>query len=81
MDKTETKELLSLLYNPKTFKQGQELLTTHVLHGNISEKNAQLILKLFLANMKVEDVMIRKTESEIISEVLFRKKTNKLRRK
>lgn len=81
MDKTEIKELLSLLYNPKTFKQGQELLATHVLQGNISESNAQLILKLFLANMKVEDVMVRKTESEIISEVLLRKKSNMLRRK
>lgn len=81
MNKDEMKKLLKLLYNPKTFKDGQELLTLHVLQRNISESNAQLILKLFLANIKVDDINIRKTESEIISEVLLRKKANKLRRK
>lgn len=81
MNEEEIRRLLSLLYNPKTFKEGQEKLTTYVLEGKISESNANIILRLFLAKMKVEDAIVRKTESEIIGEVLLRRKVNKLRRK
>lgn len=77
----EIKELSSFLYNPNTFKKGQELLTSYVLRGKISERYAQLILKIFLAQMKVEDIMARKTEADVMSEVLFRDKINKKRRR
>ncbi len=77
----EIKELSTLLYNPSTFKKGQELLTSYALRGKISEKYAQLILRIFMAQMKVEDIMTRKTEADVMSEVLFRNKMNKLRRK
>jgi len=77
----EIEELSTLLYNPNTFKKGQELLTSYVLRGKISERYAQLILKIFLAQMKVEDIMTRKAEADVMSEVLFRNKINKLQRK
>ncbi|MDP2585467.1 MAG: helix-turn-helix domain-containing protein [Candidatus Levybacteria bacterium] len=77
----EIEELSTLLYNPNTFKKGQELLTSYVLRGKISERYAQLILKIFLAQMKVEDIMTRKAEADVMSEVLFRNKMNKLQRK
>jgi hypothetical protein len=51
------------------------------MKGKISEKFAQMILRIFVAGIKIEDLNVRKTESEIISEVLFRKKHNKLRKK
>lgn len=81
MSETEIKELSSLLYNPETFKQGHALLTSYVLRGKISEGYADLILRMFMAQMKVEDIMIRKTEAEVMSEVLFRKNAHKLRKK
>lgn len=77
----EIQELSSLLYNSNTFKKGQELLTSYVLRGKISETHAQLILRLFLAQLKVEDVLVRKTEAEVMSEVLLRNKVNKTKRK
>jgi hypothetical protein len=77
----EIKQLSTLLYNPGTFKMGQELLTSYALRGKISEKYAQLILKIFLSQMKVEDIMIRKTEAEVMNEVLFRQKMNKQKRR
>jgi len=73
----EIRELSSLLYDPKTFKEGQSLLTSYVLRGKISENHAQFILKLFLTQMKVEDITLKKTETEVINEILFRKKINK----
>jgi hypothetical protein len=81
MSNEELRELLALLYNTETFKDGQEMLATHVLQGDIGEKQAQLILKLFIASMKAEHVVIRKKESEVLSEVLLRKKVNSLRKK
>lgn len=77
----EIKELSSLLFNPTTFKRGQELLTVYVLRGKISERYAQLILRMFLAQMKVDDILSRKTEAEVMSEVMFRHKVNKLKGK
>ena len=77
----EVQELSTLLYNPSTFKKGQELLTLYTLRGKISESHAQLILRIFLAQMKVEDAMTRKTEADVISEVLFRNKINKSKRR
>lgn len=80
MTDEEIKELSTLLYNPDTFTQGQELLTSFVLRGKISEAHAQFILRLFLAQIKVEDVATRKTEVKVMSEVLFRNKINKFRK-
>jgi|SRR5579884_4337393 len=77
----EIKELSSLLYNAQSFKKGQELLTSYVLRGKISERYAQLILRMFMTQMKVEDIMTRKTEAEVMSEVLFRNKMNKVKKK
>lgn len=73
----EIKELSSLLYNPISFKKGQELLTTYVIRGKISENHAQFILKLFMTQMKIENISLRKTEAEIMSEVMLRDKRNK----
>jgi hypothetical protein len=73
----EIKELSTLLYNQKTFKKGQELLTTYVIRGKISENHAQFILKLFMTQMKIEDISLRKTEAEIMNEVMLREKRNK----
>ncbi|OGH13916.1 MAG: hypothetical protein A3H50_00030 [Candidatus Levybacteria bacterium RIFCSPLOWO2_02_FULL_37_10] len=81
LSEEEVQEFSTLLYNPNTFKKGQELLTSYVLREKISESNAQLILHIFLAQMKVEDVMTRKTEADIMSEVLFRNKTNKSKKR
>lgn len=77
----EIEVLSSLLYSPNTFKKGQELLTSYVLRGKISERYAQLILRIFLAQMKVEDIMTRKTEADVMSEVLFRKNMNKAQKR
>lgn len=81
MNDDEVHILANLLNNPETFNKGQELLMTYVMKGKISEKYAQVILRLFITGVKVEDLNVRKTESEILNEVLFRKKNNKLRRK
>jgi len=77
----EITELSTLLYNPDSFKKGQELLTSYVLRGKISEGYAQLILKIFIAQMKAENIMTRKTEANIMSEVMFRKNMNKFKKK
>lgn len=66
-------QLTQLLYGKGTFKQGQELLTNYVVRGYISEKLAQLMLKLFVAQLRVEDVMTRKAEAEVMTEVMRRK--------
>lgn len=66
-------QLTQLLYDKNTFKQGQELLTNYVVKGYISEKLAQLILKMFVAQLRVEDVMTRKAETEVMTEVMKRK--------
>lgn len=81
MTEEEIKELSTLLYNPDTFKKGQELLTSYVLRGKISEGYAQLILRMFMTQMKVEDIMARKTEADVMSEVLFRNKMNKSKKR
>ncbi len=77
----EIKELSTLLYSESTFKKGQEKLTSYVLRGKVSEKIAMIILRLFMAQMKAEDVLTRKVEAELMSEVVLRNKTNKLRRR
>lgn len=81
MDDDEITNLAKFLHDPDTFKKGQELLMVYVMKGKISEKFAQMILRIFVAGIKIEDLNVRKTESEIMSEVLFRKKHNKLRKK
>ncbi len=77
----EIQKLSTLLYHADTFNQGQELLTSFVLRGKISERHAQFIVNLFLAQMKVEDAETRKTEAQVMNEVLFRGRVNKLRRR
>lgn len=72
----EIRELSPLLYNPLTFKKGQELLTSYVLRGKIAESHAQLILKLFLSQMKVDTELTRKKEAEILGKVIEREKRN-----
>ncbi|WKZ26083.1 MAG: hypothetical protein QY322_02105 [bacterium] len=74
-------ELTQLLYNKSTFKQGQEMLTSYVFRGFISEKFAQLILKMFISQLRAEDVMTRKAEAEIMTEVLRRKVERKEKKK
>jgi Helix-turn-helix of insertion element transposase len=74
-------KLSTLLYSPYTFKEGQELLTSFVLRGKISEGQAQFILRMFTAQMKVEDIMVRKTEAEVRSEVLLKKNMKKTKRR
>lgn len=73
----EIKKLSSLLYDHQSFKQGQELLTEYVLKGKISDRFAQLILRLFMSQMKVEDIMTRKTEANVMNEAFFREKIKK----
>lgn len=81
MNEDEINTLSRLLHDPETFKKGQELLMTYVMKGKLSEQAAQMILRIFVAGLKIEDLKVRKIESEIMSEVLFRKKHSKLRRK
>lgn len=76
----EIQKLSSLLYNTDTFYQGQELLTSYVIRGKISDRQALFILKLFLTQMRVEDVTNRKTETKVMNEVLFREKVNKFKK-
>lgn len=71
--------LSSLLYNKNTFKKGQALLTSYVFKGMISEKFAQLILKMFISQMRAEDVLTRKVEADLLSEVMLRKDKKKSR--
>jgi len=66
-------KLTQLLYNKNTFKQGQELLTTLVFQGLIPERLAQLVLKMFISQLKAEDVLTRKMEAEVMNEVMVRK--------
>ncbi len=79
LSEEEIKKLSELLYNPNTFKEGQELLTSYVLTGRINEKFAQLILKMFLFQIRAEEVVVRKTEAEVMSAVILRRKTNKFK--
>jgi len=66
-------KLTTLLYNKNTFKQGQELLTSLVFQGLIPERLAQLVLKMFISQLKAEDVLTRKMEAEVMNEVMVRK--------
>jgi len=66
-------QLTQLLYGKGTFKQGQELLTNYVVRGYLSEKLANLMLKMLVAQLRVEDVMTRKAEAEVMTEVMRRK--------
>lgn len=74
-------QLTHLLYNSNTFKEGQELLTSYVFKGYISEKFAQLILKMFTSQLRAEGVLARKAEADVMSEVMLRKQINKQRNK
>jgi flagellar motor switch protein FliG len=74
-------ELIQLLYNKNTFRQGQTLLTGYVFRGMISERMAQLILKIFMSQMRTEDILTRKAEAEIMTEVMTRKAKYKVEKK
>lgn len=73
--------LVHLLYDKNTFRQGQTLLTGYVFRGMISERMAQLILKIFMSQMRTEDIFTRKAEAEIMTEVMTRKDQYKLEKK
>jgi len=73
----EIEDLAGLLYNPDTFRQGQKLLTSYVLGGNISEKSAQLVLRMFLSQMRAEDIFTRKAEADVMAEIILRKEKKK----
>lgn len=64
--------LNNFLSDINTFKYGQELLTSYVIKGFITEKLAHLILKMVTSKLKIEDVMTRKEEANIMSEVMIR---------
>lgn len=66
-------ELINLLYDKNTFRKGQTLLTGYVFRGLISERMAQFILNVFMSQMRTEDVLNRKAESELMTEVMIRK--------
>lgn len=66
--------LINLLYGKNTFRQGQTLLTGYVFRGLISERMAQLILKIFMSQMRTEDILTRKAEADVMTEVLMRNK-------
>ena len=69
----ELNELVRLLYSPSTFRQGQELLTSYVFRGLINDKTALLVLRMFVSQMRAEDIMARKAEAEVMTEVMIRK--------
>lgn len=81
MTEEEIKALSTLLYNEDTFKRGSALLMSYAVQGKISEGTAQLILRLFMTQIKVEDIKLRKTEAEVMGEVLLRDKLNKPKRR
>lgn len=68
----EVSRLTELLYNQDNFKEGQKLLIYFATTGKIDPKIAQLILKLFSSQLKIEDTLIRKRETDIMSEVMLR---------
>jgi hypothetical protein len=72
LSEEDTNNLTDLFYDPKTFKEGQKLLTYYVSSGKITERLAQIILKTMLSQLKVEDVVTRKKEVDIMSEVMIR---------
>lgn len=74
-------QLTHLLYDKNTFKHGQELLTSYVFKGYISEKFAQLILKMFTSQIRAEDVLARKTEADVMAEIMMRKQIDKEKKK
>jgi len=69
--------LTDLLYDQDKFKDAQKLLIYYTTTGKIDGKIAQLILKLFSTQIRVEDVMTRKTEANIMNEVMLRDSKNK----
>ena len=73
----ELNQLAELLYAPDTFVEGQKLLTKYVIKGVVSEKFAHMTLRTFIAHMRAEDVMARKAETELMTEVMMRKKRSK----
>lgn len=73
LSEQEIKELAGLLFNTDTFRQGQQQLTSLVVSGKISEKIAELILRMFISQMRAEDILTRKAEADILSEVMLRK--------
>ncbi|GEM_PF-430106 len=77
LSQTEIEILFELLYNEKTFKKGQELLSRYVFSKRVSEKMATLVIKIFMSQMKVVDVLTRKNEAEIMAQVMLRKERSK----
>lgn len=66
-------EMTQLFYDKNTFMQGQKLLASYVFKGYINEKFAQLILKMLMTQLRVEDVLTRKAETELMTKVMLRK--------
>lgn len=77
MTDEEIVQLSDYLSNAKTFQKGQELLIAYGLRGKISERFASLIIKLFLVQMKAEDIIIRRNEIDILNKAMFRKNKQK----
>jgi hypothetical protein len=73
----EIEDLAGLLYNPDTFREGQKLLTSYIFGGKISDKAAQLVLRMFLSQMRAEDIFTRKAEADVMTEVMFRRERRK----
>jgi len=73
LSEDQLEQLVELLYSKNTFRKGQALLTSYVFKGLVSEKLAQLILKIFMSQMRAEDILTRKAESDLMTEVMLRK--------
>lgn len=73
----EVEEMVKLLYSPTTFRKGQQLLTSYVIRGLVNEKLANLISRMFISQMRVEETLTRKVEAELMAEVMLRKEKKK----
>lgn len=72
LSEEQLEELIELLYGKSTFSEGEKLLTSYVLKGQISETLANLVLKVFLSHIKTEDILTKKKEADLLSEVMLR---------
>ena len=79
LSEEEINNLAGLLYNQETFRQGQELLTSYIIKGKISDRFAQLFVRIFMSRIRAEDVFTRKAEADVMTEVMLRKDKAKKR--
>lgn len=77
LSEDQLENLVSLLYGKNTFREGQTLLTSYVFKGLVNEKLAQLIMKIFMSQMRAEDILTRKAEADVLTEVLLKKEKSK----